>query len=427
MYVLNDKTALFSINSFWDPTLNLDAGVPVCILEVSDFIFLPNWYRVETANEKTGWLSEIALGTSREYLDLKYESRPTLVILPPAALGLDPFYQKYLDAQGLLIVSSWKVPDAALYQAAFIIDEMLINRPDLRARIVELGVRLAIMADSEVTTDIPEYSDLYQVYPGTDWDTRGRGFGPSRVRPVTSTSEENLLCYAVDAYAFEDILVHEMAHTALEFGVERIPGGAEFLERLNAAYDTSMIAGLWASTYAAENRDEYWAEGVQSWFGLNDPPGWIHNGVNTRAELKAYDPELASLIKEVFGDTEVTSSCHNPIGEDITAWIRGIVTGPDGSPLEGIELWAWQGTLETSGFGRTGPGGAFAIGVPSGTFTLDVWAGPGCSWVGWYDGNGITTGRTQAVRGAVSGEDISDVEIRLPALPDHLPRVEHCK
>ena len=27
MYVLNDKTALFPINSFWDPTLNLDAGV----------------------------------------------------------------------------------------------------------------------------------------------------------------------------------------------------------------------------------------------------------------------------------------------------------------------------------------------------------------------------------------------------------------
>ena len=245
-----------------------------------------------------------------------------------------------------------------------------------------MGVRLAIMAASEVTTDIPEYSDLYQVYPGTDWDTRGRGFGPSRVRPVASTSEENLLCYAVDAFAFEDILVHEMAHTALEFGVERIPGGAEFLERLNAAYDSAMSSRLWASTYAAENRDEYWAEGVQSWFGLNDPPGWIHNGVNTRTELKAYDPVLASLIKEVFGDTKVTSSCHNPIGEDITAWIRGTVTGPDGSPLEGIALWAWQGTLETCGFGRTGPDGAFAIGVPNGSFTLDVWAGTGCSWAG---------------------------------------------
>ncbi len=103
------------------------------------------------------------------------------------------------------------------------------------------------------------------------------------------------------------------------------------------------------------------------------------------------------------------------------------MTGPDGSPFEWIEMWAWRGTLETSGFGRTRPSGAFAIGVPNGSFTLDVWAFPGCSWVGWYDGNGITTGRTQAVRGAVSGEDISDVEIRLPALPDHLPRVEHCK
>ncbi len=427
MYILSDQTALLTINNFWDPTLNLDAGVPVCILEATDFVFIPIWYRVESADGKTGWLSETALGTSREYLDLKYASRPMQVILPPAALGLDLFYRKYLDAQGLPIVSSSKVPDTALYQAAFIIDEMLINRPDLRDRIAELGVRLAIMAESEVTTDIPEYSDLYQVYPGTDWDTRGRGFGPSRVRPVASTSEENLLCYAVDACAFEDILVHEMAHTALEFGVERIPGGAAFLERLNAAYDSAMSSRLWASTYAAENRDEYWAEGVQSWFGLNDPPGWIHNGVNTRAELEGYDPVLASLIKEVFGDIEVTSSCHNPIGEDITAWISGTVKGPDGNPFQGIALWAWQGTLETSGLGRTGPSGAFAVGVPNGSFTLDVWAGPGCSWVGWYDGNGITTDRTQAVRVTVTGEDIRNMEILLPADPDNLPRVEHCR
>ena len=101
LYKLSNKTALFSLDNFWDPAFILDAGNPVCILEVTDFIFLPIWYRVETANGNTGWLSETALGTSREYLDLKYTSRPMRVILPPAALGLDPFYQKYLDAQGL--------------------------------------------------------------------------------------------------------------------------------------------------------------------------------------------------------------------------------------------------------------------------------------------------------------------------------------
>lgn len=44
---------------------------------------------------------------------------------PPAALGLDPFYEKHLDASGLPIVSSSQVPDAALFRARDIIDEML--------------------------------------------------------------------------------------------------------------------------------------------------------------------------------------------------------------------------------------------------------------------------------------------------------------
>ena len=71
-----------------------------------------------------------------------------------------------------------------------------------------------------------------------------------------------------------------------------------------------MDAGLWAGTYAATNADEYWAEGVQSWFDLNDPPGLVHNEINKRAELEEYDPALASLIQEAFGDSVVSSSCH---------------------------------------------------------------------------------------------------------------------
>ena len=58
------------------------------------------------------------------------------------------------------------------------------------------------------------------------------------------------------------------------------------------------------------NPDEYWAEGVQSWFGLNDPPGPIHNYINTRTDLENYDPTLAGLIHEVFGDATISASCH---------------------------------------------------------------------------------------------------------------------
>ncbi|MGH7446405.1 MAG: hypothetical protein ACREK1_03360 [Longimicrobiales bacterium] len=54
------------------------------------------------------------------------------VTAPPPELGLDPFYRKYVDAHGIPIVTSEKVPDAALLMARDIVQFMLANRPDLR-------------------------------------------------------------------------------------------------------------------------------------------------------------------------------------------------------------------------------------------------------------------------------------------------------
>ena len=237
----------------------------------------------------------------------------TELLPPPDALGLDSFYQKYLDLGGLPIVSSLQPQDDALFRARDIISDMLAHRPDLLATIVDSGIRIAIMARSEVTTDIPEHSDLYEAFPGTDWNTRARGLSATLSRPATSAAEENLLCYEGDAYWNEDILVREFARTVLQMGVERQSGGVDFRTRLEVAYRDAIDAGLWAETYAASNADEYWAEAVQSWFGLNDTSAQadgVHNQIDTRHELEAYDPVIASLIQEVFGETTVSSTCH---------------------------------------------------------------------------------------------------------------------
>ena len=351
---------------------------------------------------------------------------PTATPLPPPAdLGLNSFYEKYLDAAGLPIVSSSEVPNDALLRARDIIDDMLKNRPDLRSTIAGLGVRVAVMAESSVLTDLPEFSDFDKTY----WDdrTRGGGVGPTFTHPVIAIAEENLLCYETDVFPFEDIFVHEFAHAVFNMGVEQQPGGASFRAGLETAYEDALGAGLWKDTYAGENPDEYWAEGVQSWFGLNDPPGPIHNEIDTRAELEAYDPALAGIILEVFGDATVSASCHQ-VAEtrQQTTMIRGVVIGPSGESLEGVGLWAWQSNRDNSGFGRTRADGTFAIIVPNGSFTLDVYAGPGCSFVGWYDGGGITTERGQAVRVSVHGASVGGIEIMLPAHPDDLSRIEWC-
>ena len=348
---------------------------------------------------------------------------PTPLPPPPASLGLDPFYRKYLNADGLPIVASADVSNAALFRMREIIDEMLANRADLRAMIAGQGVRLAVMSESSVLTDLPEFSDLTEFSPGLSWDdrTRGGGVGPTDHRPVMVIAEQNLLCYDTDVFPNEDIFVHEFAHAILNLGIERQPNGRGFRRRLETAYRDALRAGLWAKTYAGTNPDEYWAEGVQSWFGLNDPPGPIHNAIDTRAELQLYDPTLANLIREVFGEVEIASSCHET--GDIDLFIQGRVVGPDRKPLSDIGLWAWQGEVSNSGFGKTGPDGVFHIWAPTGSFRLDLYAGGGC--VGYYDGStSITTNRNAAARVIVDDASVKGIEIRLPKLPARLPRIQ---
>ena len=92
-----------------------------------------------------------------------------------------------------------------------------------------------------------------------------------------------------------------------------------FDARVKEAYDGAMKAGLWKGKYASVNHHEYFAEGVQSWFDNNRENDHDHNHVNTRAELLEYDPGLAALCREVFGDTELKytkpdHAAHRPHG-----------------------------------------------------------------------------------------------------------------
>lgn len=210
---------------------------------------------------------------------------------------LAPFYRKAIDAAGFPIVASEKVSDYGLREAAYLIDHMLEGRDDLRAALVASKTRFAIMAPTELTTDIPEHSDLE---PKRYWDRRARGLGATPVRSAVSCGEENLLCLPGDPYGTENILIHEFGHAIHEMGVNRVD--QTFDDRLQAAFEAAKAAGLWEQTYAATNHHEYWAEGVQSWFDTNRPPDAIHNDVDTRDELKTYDPKLAALLAEVFGD-----------------------------------------------------------------------------------------------------------------------------
>ena len=212
------------------------------------------------------------------------------------AWKLDRFYRKHVDLGGLPVLGSERVSDHALLEAGWIIDHMLARRPDARRALVQAKVRCCVMAHDEMTTDVPEHRTLE---PGRWWDRRARGLGASGERPCVSCAEENLLGFPGDPYATECILVHEFAHAIDLMALRKIHD--TFEGQLEVAYRAAMAQGLWQGLYAAENKEEYWAEGVQCWFDTNRPPDAIHNHVDTRAELEAYDPRLATLIGDALG------------------------------------------------------------------------------------------------------------------------------
>lgn len=215
---------------------------------------------------------------------------------PPSRLKLADFYKKHVEFDGLPIVSSDKVPDQALLAARKVVAMMIAKTPRMVDKLVKNKVRVAIMASSEVTTDIPEHSDLT---PKDYWDKRARGVGATHSRPATSGSEENLLNLPGDPYKGENIFLHEFAHTLHLMAIVDLDPG--FDARLKKAYDAAIAAGLWKGTYAATDHKEYWAEGVQSWFNANlesKIPNGIHNEINTHKELQAYDAGLYELIAE---------------------------------------------------------------------------------------------------------------------------------
>ncbi len=225
--------------------------------------------------------------------------------------GVPGFYTQSVSAGGLPIVASAKVNPYALKEAAYLVNLMLAQRPDVRTAMIKSGARLCIIGYDQFTTDLPEFAwmgeqphpDFPQLTGKEYWDARARGTGGSQTDPFCTCAEENLLGYPGDPYAAECIPIHEFAHCIHLRGLENVD--PTFDTRLRAAYDAAMKTGLWKGTYASVNHHEYFAEGVQSWFDNNRENDNEHNHVNTRAELLEYDPGLATICREVFGDTVI--------------------------------------------------------------------------------------------------------------------------
>ena len=72
--------------------------------------------------------------------------------------------------------------------------------------------------------------------------------------------------------------------------------------KVNGEDKVRIVFGGEKDCYASKNRAEYFAEGVQAWYDTNRTMDHDHNHIETRAQLKKYDPMLAKLCEDLLGN-----------------------------------------------------------------------------------------------------------------------------
>ena len=245
------------------------------------------------------------------------EAAAVAVSPPPASLRLDPFYAKYIDAGGIPVTGSGRVPDRALEVAREIVLAMVARRADVRAELVRSGARIGVMAREEGTMDLPEHRHWKKPERGDGrltlceqktwaaieamsdrdyWNSRARGTGGT----FTTVGAENLLAEPGTRYFGESILVHEFSH-AIFSAIERVDPALH--AEVARAYAETLANGRWARDYAATSLQEYWAEGTQYWFNSNMLARLDDGEVVSHRDLRRYDPALYRALGKVYGES----------------------------------------------------------------------------------------------------------------------------
>ena len=304
--------------------------------------------------------------------------------VPPSS-HLPTFYQKQvrIPTPGIAFIaaSSNVTSDAALLEAALTAAIMAEKRPIMLEQLAArafgrcgaegpVQVHLGVMASSEVTTDIPEHSDLNQMWPETDWNAY-RGLGATYTRPVVTCAEENLLCYSNDVYhnwrsgaraasregveelcntpgtnhnvcPGENICVHEFAHALHEGAMEPYAHDVEvdIVQSFHAAKAAHALSVT--DTYAGSNQNEYTAEGVQTLMHVNrgvPVTDGIASRIDTRPEQAKDDPRLQGILRSQLPDAIPGFKCP-PLAPCDCATFRCPATSPARAyPAAGVASW----------------------------------------------------------------------------------------
>jgi len=228
------------------------------------------------------YFTEGADETFKQNLERKFPGVPIEELEESDLLTLQKaFYTKYIDADGIAIVSHEEVEDLLVIKAREAILTITSKHPELRNRLrMEQGFYMILVKNFITGWDVPEVVNLW-FSSGCDvsHNLNAPGInGYCRARLKGRNYRSDRLW----------IFVHELAHV-LDVEIERLQPG--FLEKVEVAFEAAnrLHGAYW----------EYFAEGLATWF-FDIGDDFTTQQYKSYEEFAEKDPLLYELLSEWF-------------------------------------------------------------------------------------------------------------------------------
>ncbi len=214
-----------------------------------------------------------------------------------------PYYTQFVTSEsGIVVKANDKVQKSTLELTAKTIDFMLSKRPEIAAEMVENGADVAIYSYPEENAYyLPEFR--IQTDPNV---SPALGLGGNMQLNTSSFAESTVLGHG------ENVLVHEFGHAIKALGISQL-ADQSLIREYEEAYIHANLSGLWPDTYAISNAEEFFASVSTVWFecGYETDMNWggTAGPVNTKEDLKMYDPQTYEFFSKIYPDEHLPEDC----------------------------------------------------------------------------------------------------------------------
>lgn len=234
----------------------------------------------------------------------KYLQKLPNVIPPPEKFKIDPFYTKFTWAREFTVVGRG-ASDEAMLKVNDTIRKMFAYRHDILKALIGEGVKLVVLGKSERAADLPEFKGREDV----DLLARTVEYGPSKTLVVGEEMLAEVVplfaraLYRATAFRPVDPNWNSRGRDVQQYELRVKRLDVEFDVRLKGLYDAAIGAGKWKNSAAVNSREDYWVNGVLAYFDVpsaDQAPEGADHPIQSREELKAYDPDLYALVHETM-------------------------------------------------------------------------------------------------------------------------------